>query len=278
MKIKGKTIVVWFSCGAASAVAAKKTAEKYGKDNTIIIVNHPVDEEHEDNQRFLRDVEKWLGLPILLFSNPAPQTTSAEDIWVKRKYMSGTEGAPCTQILKKGARYAFEKLQNIDFHVLGFTKDEETRHERFTKFERDNVLPVLIDEQISKQDCFKIIQDAGIELPKIYSFGFPNANCIGCVKSASPEYWNLVRRTFPETFKKRAELSREIGCKLVKVSTRQLAKAKGEKLPKGTKSEVLRVFLDELPENVSGRKLKGTDCGIFCDLKIPKKKKKKNGE
>ena len=33
--IKGKDIVVWFSCGAASAVAAKVTLEKYGKDNNV---------------------------------------------------------------------------------------------------------------------------------------------------------------------------------------------------------------------------------------------------
>ena len=37
-----KTIVVWFSCGAASAVAAKLTVEKYGKHNNILIVNNPI--------------------------------------------------------------------------------------------------------------------------------------------------------------------------------------------------------------------------------------------
>jgi hypothetical protein len=53
---KGETIVVWFSCGAASAVAAKKTIELYGETNIIRIVNNPIKEEHEDNQRFLKDV------------------------------------------------------------------------------------------------------------------------------------------------------------------------------------------------------------------------------
>ena len=49
--MKNKTIVVWFSCGAASAVAAKMTIDLYGADNTIRIVNNPIKEEHEDNQR-----------------------------------------------------------------------------------------------------------------------------------------------------------------------------------------------------------------------------------
>jgi len=48
-RIENKIIVVWFSCGAASAVAAKKTIEKYGSSNTIRIVNNPIKEEHEDN-------------------------------------------------------------------------------------------------------------------------------------------------------------------------------------------------------------------------------------
>tara|TARA_R110000782_G_scaffold266777_1_gene361576 strand:+ start:209 stop:406 length:198 start_codon:yes stop_codon:yes gene_type:complete len=57
----GDTIAVWFSCGAASAVAAKKTIELYGGIADIRIMNNPIKEEHPDNQRFLRDVEEWLG-------------------------------------------------------------------------------------------------------------------------------------------------------------------------------------------------------------------------
>jgi len=43
-----KTIAVWFSCGVASAVAAKKTIEKYGETHNILIVNNPVKNEHPD--------------------------------------------------------------------------------------------------------------------------------------------------------------------------------------------------------------------------------------
>jgi hypothetical protein len=177
-----QSIAVWFSCGAASAVAAKLTVETYGDTHNILIVNNPVDEEHEDNRRFLKDVEKWIGHPITLAINTKAQTTSAVDVWEKRKYMSGIKGAPCTLILKKQARYEFEVNNKIDYHVLGFTLDEQQRHDRFTKHERENVIPVLISNKISKQKCFEIIKEAGIELPQIYKLGYPNANCIGCVK------------------------------------------------------------------------------------------------
>lgn len=242
-----RTIVVWFSCGAASAVAAKLTLEKYGGENRVLIVNNPVKDEDEDNVRFKDDVSKWLGSPIIEAVNPEFPNASICEVFDKRKYMSGVKGAPCTMLLKKEARYFFERTTEVDFHVLGFTADEIDRHERFTKYERANVLPVLIEAGITKKDCFRIIHDAGIRLPRIYKLGYPNANCVGCVKSSSPTYWNLVRRTHPDVFADRAEQSRRIGCKLVKV--------KGK-----------RIFLDELDPNSRGGKIKSYECGIFCDL------------
>lgn len=241
-----KTVAVWFSCGAASAVAAKLTLEKYGESHNILIVNNPVDEEHEDNQRFLKDVSLWLGHPIIKATNPKLDHTSAMKVWEKSKYMSGINGAPCTLKLKKEARYAFESQHKIDYHVLGFTVDEWKRAKKFKESERDNLIPILVQEMVTKEDCFTILLDAGIKLPAIYGLGFPNANCIGCVKATSPTYWNLVREKFPEVFQKMSVKSRELGCKLVRV--------KGE-----------RIYLDELSPDAKGGKMKSVECGIFCD-------------
>jgi 3'-phosphoadenosine 5'-phosphosulfate sulfotransferase (PAPS reductase)/FAD synthetase len=104
MDIKDKDITVWFSCGSASAVATYLTLKKYGKDNRVRVVNNPVKEEHEDNQRFLHDVEKWLGITIEYAVNEEFPDCSAETVWDKHKYMSGIAGAPCTMRLKKHAR------------------------------------------------------------------------------------------------------------------------------------------------------------------------------
>lgn len=240
-----ETIAVWFSCGAASAVAAKKTIEKYGETHTVIIVNNPVANEHEDNERFLRDCEKWFGQKIVKAINPNYPSCDIRDVFDKRKYMSGVAGAPCTVQLKKEARYHFEKTNKIDWHVLGFTLEEKARSDRFMKFERDNLIPVLIDEKLTKGHCFDILIDAGIRLPKIYELGFPNANCIGCVKSQSPTYWNLVRSKFPDVFNERAEQSRRIGARLVKVRGK-------------------RIFLDQLKPTDKGGKIRSYECGIFC--------------
>jgi hypothetical protein len=242
------TIAVWFSCGAASAVAAKKTIEKYGNTHTIRVLNNPVIEEDEDNLRFLKDVQAWIGLPVETVASKKYPTNSAVDVWEKRQFMSGPMGAPCTLELKKYARQEWEKENSADWHVLGFTADEKKRHDRFVLTERSNVLPVLIDADITKAKCYTILNNAGIALPRVYAQGYPNANCIGCVKATSPTYWNHVRAKHPTVFQARADQSRRIGARL--------ARHNGK-----------RVFLDELPPDAVGRPMKNMDieCGIFCE-------------
>ena len=249
--IHNKDITVWFSCGAASAVAAKKTLELYGDNNRVRVVNNPIKEEHQDNQRFLKDVEKWLNVDIEFAINPKFPDQSCKTVWDTRQFMSGPIGAPCTLHLKKNARQVWEHKNNSDFIVLGFTSDEKKRAKRFSENQKQNLLPVLINENITKQDCFDILSQEKIKLPKIYSFGFPNANCIGCVKATSPTYWNLVRKTFPKVFEDRAKQSKQIGARLVR--------HKGE-----------RIFLSDLPLDAKGRDLKNYDfeCGIFCEKKL----------
>jgi hypothetical protein len=244
----GDKIAVWFSCGAASAVAAKKTLEKYGDICTVRVVNNPVAEEHPDNQRFLKDVEKWLGVDIETAINPKFPSCSAVDVWAQRRYMGGIAGAPCTLELKKAARQQWENANPVDWTVIGFTFDEQDRSDRFMATERKSLLPVLIDERLTKDDCFRILFAAGIEVSEMYKLGYPNANCIGCVKATSPTYWNHVRRIHPAEFEQRASQSREIGAKLVRV-----------------KNE--RIFLDELDPLASGAPMAGMsfDCGSFCE-------------
>ena len=239
-------IAVWFSCGAASAAALKLTVEMYGADN-VRAVNNPVIEEHHDNKRFAEDVASWVGVEIEYAVNSKYPLASVVDVFNRRKGMAFPHGAPSTVELKKRARQQWEQTNPVDWHVLGFPVDERKRHERFVMTERENVLPVLIDANMTKNDCADMIRMAGIKLPEIYGRGFPNANCIGCVKATSPTYWNLVRREFPEVFDARAEQSRRLGARLVRV-----------------KNE--RIFLDELDPSAAGRPLKAMpDCGLFCE-------------
>ncbi|ESQ85446.1 hypothetical protein AEAC466_04585 [Asticcacaulis sp. AC466] len=250
-------IAVWFSCGAASAVAAKLTIERYGATHDVRLLNNFVLEEDGDNRRFLREVSEWLGYPVEQVAHPDYPNCSAVEIFDLRKFMSSPKGAPCTMLLKRGARQHWEQTHDVAWHVMGFTAEEEDRHDNFILTERDNLLPVLIDAGLTKQDCFDICLAAGLTLPRMYLWGYPNANCVGCVKVNSPTYWNHVRRVHPEVFAARAEQSRRLGVRLVRVR----GAGKGERT---------RIFLDELsPDYVGGpmKSLKMPDCGIFCEEK-----------
>jgi 3'-phosphoadenosine 5'-phosphosulfate sulfotransferase (PAPS reductase)/FAD synthetase len=236
-------VVVWFSCGAASACAAKIAVEKYPECH--IVYCDTLATEHPDNSRFLADVEKWIGKSIEVIRSTKYE--SVDEVFEKRRYMSGVKGAICTTEMKKIPRYDYQ-LPN-DLHIFGMTADEQKRIDRFesSKDNRDlEVEWVLRDAGITKEDCYQILRDAGIDLPKMYGLGFKNNNCIGCVKSSSSAYWNRVRRFFPDVFKRRCEQSRAIGARLIKYHGK-------------------RIFLDELPQEITdSTPEQDIDCGVIC--------------
>lgn len=236
---RGRTLV-WFSCGAASAVAAKLALIKYPE--AIIVNCDTLKDEHEDNPRFLREVSQWIGKPIQQIRSKRYRTT--DEVFDGEVYMSGPEGARCTTELKKVPRMAFQYPEDI--HIFGFTADEQDRIDDFEQNNPELFLDwVLRDAGLTKRDCYKEIHRAGIDLPMMYKLGYRNNNCKGCVKSASPGYWNKVRVDFPDTFKRRAEQSRRLGVRLVKL--------KGE-----------RIFLDELPPGIGKYEGEDLSCGPQC--------------
>lgn len=78
-------IVCQFSCGAASAVATKLMLVE-NPNTPLLIVNAFIEEEDDDNRRFLGDCEKWFEHPIMPLDtvNPA-QVAHPGDCAVKRK-------------------------------------------------------------------------------------------------------------------------------------------------------------------------------------------------
>jgi len=119
--------VVWFSYGAASAVAAKIAIEKYGPLGCHIVHCDTLADEHEDNARFLQDFEKWLDVKVTTIGSDKYKTTT--EVFEARKYMSGVKGASCTVELKKKPRFAYQKPDDV--HVFGLTADEKKRIKTF---------------------------------------------------------------------------------------------------------------------------------------------------
>lgn len=200
--------------------------------------------EDDDNQRFLKDIENWCNIKIETIKSD--KYKDVDDVIAKTRYLRGSKGARCTTELKINVRLNYADVN--DLHYWGFTSDEKGRIERWEtrNYMLKNVYP-LPKYHITKQMCYAILNEAGIELPKMYKLGYDHNNCIGCLKAESPYYWNKIRIDYPEVFQKRAEQSRELKFALVS------KKVKGKRI---------YIHLDELdPMDME----KG-DVDISCDI------------
>lgn len=200
-------VIAQFSCGAASAIATRMALAQQ-KGSEFHIVNAFVQEEDEDNRRFLADCETWFGQRAVQLRDQK-YGASADEVWRRKQFMKGLRGAPCSGALKRDVLDAFK--QSDDLVVFGFTAEEQDRFEDFV--ERNPALRCsapLVEAGVGKADCLAMVRRAGIELPIAYRQGFQNANCVGCPKGGEG-YWNHVRKVHPIVFQKRLERQESIG-------------------------------------------------------------------
>ena len=200
-------VLVWFSCGAASACAAKLAVEKH-KDKTLeIIYCDTLKYEHPDNVRFLKDVEQWIQWPVKIMRSK--EYADIFDVFDKTGWLVGPHGARCTTELKKNVRKEYQWPEYL--HIFGLTADEPNRIRELQKENHEIFLEWnLRDAGMVKRDCLKMVADAGIQLPAMYRMGYHNNNCIGCVKGGMG-YWNKIRKDFPEAFARMAAQERKMG-------------------------------------------------------------------
>lgn len=236
--------IAWFSSGAASAVMTKLALNEI--DDLMIVQCSLGDSEDDDNKRFTKDCEEWFGRQITEISSK--EFRSIDDVFEKRKYHAGIAGAPCTSEMKVAPRLDFQLP--TDLHLWGYTADADDvrRFERMkSEYPEMNQRAPLIEKGITKEGCFAILQSVGIKRPRVYELGFPNGNCIGCVKATSPNYWALVRHHFPDVFARRAEQSRRFGSRLTRVNDE-------------------RIFIDEIPEDWPMTSPIIPRCDFLCHL------------
>lgn len=236
--------IAWFSSGAASAVMTKLALTD---DPDVLPVQCDLgDSEDEDNRRFTTDCEAWFGKSVHRIKSE--RYANIDEVFEARKYHSGIAGAPCTGDQKVAPRLDFQVPS--DTHLWGYTADgaDVTRWERMqANYPAMRQRAPLIERGLTKEACLAMIERAGIKPPRVYALGYPNANCIGCVKATSPNYWALVRQTHPEVFERRADQSRRFGSRLVRINDE-------------------RRFLDELPEDWPTTEATAPRCDFLCHI------------
>ena len=231
--------ISWFSCGAASSVATKLVPES-------LPVYCDTGSEHPDNRRFMRDCERWFGRGVERIYNPLYSDTW--QVWEKRRYLAGIEGAPCTIELKVSPRLMFQRPDDV--HVFGYTADaaDASRAARLRETYPELIIKTpLIERGLTKEACLAMIEQANIRLPPMYAQGFHNNNCIPCVKATSAAYWALVRKHYPQQFERMSKLSRDLNVKLCRID--------GE-----------RRFIDEIPMDYPTTNPIQPSCDFLCHL------------
>ena len=237
--------VVWWSTGAASAVVTRMILRE---EPEAIIARCETNNEDPDNYRFEADVMRRFNRSVTLLTSD--KYDSVWDVWQKRRYMAGNKGAPCTAAMKITPRLVFQLP--TDIHVFGYTADAEDV-ERFDRLKANypelTVRAPLIDRGITKAAALAMVQSWGIDPPRSYAMGFPNANCLqtGCVKATSPDYWSLYRLRFPDNFARTAAYAREIGARLTRINNE-------------------RIFIDEIPADWPTTNPIVPACDFLCHI------------
>ena len=236
-----RPIKVHFSCGAASAVSLL-IAQTLSDD--VCAVYADTGGEHEDNMRFLHDMEVLTGLKVKIVRSTS--YSSPLDVWTRNRYIKGMHGVKCTSELK---RLPLKNEWTLEHdHVFGFDIGEVRRLERIQENEKPFVIrSLLIERGLTKENCFQILTSRGIELPAMYRLGYNNANCIGCPKGGKG-YWNKIRKDFPEYYETVSGLQRMLG-------------PNHGFWPNNDGS---RMMLDELPVTSGVHTEPGVQCDMFC--------------
>ncbi|WP_016744402.1 hypothetical protein [Rhizorhabdus wittichii] len=119
---------------------------------------------HEDNHRFISDVERWYGKPILRIKSE--RYASIDEVFEQRQYLSGVAGAPCTGEMKFAPRMDYQLPS--DMHLWGYTADK-TDAKRFDRMLSTYPLlrqrAPLIELGMTKKDTHAFLAQHGVKRP-----------------------------------------------------------------------------------------------------------------
>lgn len=206
-----KPIICWWSGGVTSAVSCKIAADVYGIECCRFVM---IDTRNEDSDtyRFKSDCEAWYGKEIEVITAVGKKYDSIQDVWNHFGSLNVAHGAICSSELKRQVRIDFQRRNEYSLQVFGFDVSEVNRAKNIKK-NYPATMPIfpLLMFGYTKKNCIGIIEQAGIEIPRMYQLGFHNNNCFGtgCVQGGIG-YWQKMQRGFPEKFEAMAKMEHDI--------------------------------------------------------------------
>lgn len=193
--------IVSLSGGVASAVAAERAIERYGRE-LVTLWFADVLWEDEDNYRFIADLmQRWGGELVTYCDGRTPlQVAEHEQIIPNQRH------APCSRSLKIRPFVKFLESQPGPVTVLlGLDWREQHRMAK-PKATYEALSNVTVDYPLmwppmEFRSYQEVVREWLIEPPRMYAAGFSHANCGGrCVKQGIAE-WNRLRLWEPDRFR-----------------------------------------------------------------------------
>lgn len=202
-------VIAWWSGGITSAVACKLCIDLFGLASVRIVFIDTMNED-ADTYRFKNDCEAWYEKGIETIKNP--DYNNIQEVWNKYKGLNISMGATCSLHLKMKTREQFQKENKYSYQAFGFDIDEGRRAKAFTaSYEKINPIYPLLLFGLNKRNCIDMVTGEGMNIPRAYSWGFNNNNCLktGCVQGGIG-YWQKMKTFFPEKFETMAVVEHDL--------------------------------------------------------------------
>lgn len=209
--------IVMFSGGASSSYLSWLVAQKYGKENTILL-HTPTGAEHPDADRFRQEVADYIGLSMT-------EKSCGMDLWqlIEKENCLPSSFIPfCTRILKIEQSRKFWKSMKEDYTVhFGYGMKEWRRIQKQKirlEVEGINSEYLIFEKNISEEEIKRTIrEDWKICLPEPYKY-LEHNNCIPCFK-AGKGHFRRVAKYYPDYFKRAMAVEEKIGYTVFKDCT-----------------------------------------------------------
>jgi 3'-phosphoadenosine 5'-phosphosulfate sulfotransferase (PAPS reductase)/FAD synthetase len=193
------TAVSMFSSGITSWAASKRYAQDNGTDGMVLLFADTLIED-KDNYRFLHEAAENIGAPLVIIKDGR----TPWEVMRKARIIGNSRIDPCSKVLKRELLKSWVKENTTSEtpQIFGIGWDEIHRLERLKGRLQHGIpiAPLCEAPYLTKQDCINWAEREGIKAPRMYSMGFPHANCGGfCIKAGQASF-ALLLKNFPERY------------------------------------------------------------------------------
>lgn len=255
------TRIVQYSGGAGSFAAAWSCIHQHGKENVVLLFSDTKMED-PDLYRFLEQTSSFLGVPVTSIADGR----NPWQVFKDKRFLGNSRIDPCSRILKREIckawveeRYTPDQCElwfGIDWMEAHRTKNVENWWNPYpVKF------PLVEDKTYDKNRFIATLTEHGIDMPRLYTLGFPHNNCGGfCVKAGKAHFLHLLDK-LPDVYMRHEINEIQLRTHLQKDVTILREQVGGEK----RYLKELRERATEIAQTEEGQ-LDWGGCGCFSDI------------